>query len=481
MWYDNILGTVGQTPLVKLNSVTEGLPCTVLAKVEFFNPGGSVKDRIGQAMVEDAEARGLIKPGGTIIEGTSGNTGAGLALAAIAKGYRCIFTTTDKQSKEKVDVLKALGAEVIVCPTAVEPDDPRSYYSVARRLASEIPNSVYLNQYDNPANEQVHYETTGPEIWEQTEGRVTHYVAGAGTGGTISGTSRYLKEQNPDLKVIGVDPYGSVYYSYFHTGEFKHEDIYPYLTEGVGEDILAENMKFDIVDDYVRVTDKESMLMTRRMARDEGLFIGQSCGMAVAGTLQWLRDHADEVAEDDVVVVVLPDSGFRYLSKTYNDEWMQDHGFVEDQPTMTVDEVLTKRKGAKMEGVIAVTSSDTLGTAITRMAEYSISQLPVIDDGEVVGSLTESRILNQLIEEPDAREAPVKGIMGDPFPIVPRSLHLTHLSAFIEEGAGAILVEPNGDHAFEIITKSDLIGALAANGNGKGTKPRAGSSVGAST
>lgn len=480
MWYDNILGTVGETPLVKLNSVTEGLPCTVLAKVEFFNPGGSVKDRIGQAMVEDAEARGLIEPGGTIIEGTSGNTGAGLALAAIAKGYRCIFTTTDKQSKEKVDVLKALGAEVIVCPTAVEPDDPRSYYSVARRLASEIPNSVYLNQYDNPANEQVHYETTGPEIWEQTEGRVTHYVAGAGTGGTISGTARYLKEQNPDVKVIGVDPYGSVYYSYFHTGEFKHEDIYPYLTEGVGEDILAENMKFDIVDDYVRVTDKESMLMTRRLARDEGLFIGQSCGMAVAGTLQWLRDHADEVSADDVVVVILPDSGFRYLSKTYNDDWMQDHGFVEEQPGMTVDEVLSKRKGAKMEGVVSVTSSDTLGTAIKRMAEHSISQLPVIDDGEVVGSLTESRILNELIETPGAREESVQGIMGDPFPIVPRTLHLAHLSAFIEEGAGAILVEQNGDQAFEIITKSDLIGALAANGNGNGTKPHAGSSVGAS-
>ena len=480
MWYDNILGTVGETPLVKLNSVTEGLPCTVLAKVEFFNPGGSVKDRIGQAMVEDAEARGLIEPGGTIIEGTSGNTGAGLALAAIAKGYRCIFTTTDKQSKEKVDVLKALGAEVIVCPTAVEPDDPRSYYSVARRLASEIPNSVYLNQYDNPANGQVHYETTGPEIWEQTEGRVTHYVAGAGTGGTISGTARYLKEQNPDVKVIGVDPYGSVYYSYFHTGEFKHEDIYPYLTEGVGEDILAENMKFDIVDDYVRVTDKESMLMTRRLARDEGLFIGQSCGMAVAGTLQWLRDHADEVSADDVVVVILPDSGFRYLSKTYNDEWMRDHGFVEEQPGMTVDEVLSKRKGAKMEGVVSVTSSDTLGTAIKRMAEHSISQLPVIDDGEVVGSLTESRILNELIETPGAREESVQGIMGDPFPIVPRTLHLAHLSAFIEEGAGAILVEQNGDQAFEIITKSDLIGALAANGNGNGTKPHAGSSVGAS-
>ncbi len=482
MWHDSIMGTVGNTPLVKLNRLGADLPCTILAKVEFFNPGGSVKDRIGIAMIEDAEQRGLIKPGGTIIEGTSGNTGAGLALAAIAKGYRCIFTTTDKQSKEKVDVLRALGAEVIVCPTAVEPDDPRSYYSVARRLATEIPNSVYLNQYDNPANEQVHYETTGPEIWEQTEGKVTHYVAGAGTGGTISGTARYLKDQNPDVKILGVDPYGSVYYSYFHTGEFKEEDIFPYLTEGVGEDILAENMKFDIVDDYVRVNDKESMLMTRRLAREEGLFVGQSCGMAVAGMLQWLRSHKSELSEDDVVVVILPDSGFRYLSKTYNDNWMQNHGFIEEKPSMTVEEVLAERKGVKLKGVISVAPTDTLGDAIKRMAEHSISQLPVIDDGEVVGGLTESSILNKLIDEPESRSSEVKHIMGDPFPIVPRSLHLEHLSAYIDEGAGAILVEPNGEGSYEIITKSDLIGALAAagangNGNGNGVKRRPDSSL----
>ncbi|NBC19132.1 MAG: pyridoxal-phosphate dependent enzyme, partial [Bacteroidetes bacterium] len=391
MWHDNILGTIGNTPLVRINRLADDVPCTVLAKVEFLNPGGSVKDRIGVAMIEAAEASGDLKPGGTIIEGTSGNTGAGLALAAIAKGYRCIFTTTDKQSQEKVDVLRAMGAEVLVCPTNVEPDDPRSYYSVARRLADEIPNSVYLNQYDHPANAEAHYQTTGPELWEQTEGRITHYVAGAGTGGSISGTAKYLKEQNPSIKVIGVDPYGSVYYSYFHTGEFKHDDIFPYLTEGVGEDILAGNMDFDIVDDYVRITDKESMQMTRRLAREEGLFVGQSCGMALAGALQWLREHSDDLTEEDVVVVMLPDSGFRYLSKTYNDEWMRRHGFLEEKPDLTVAEVLTARE--KKGHMVAVAPDDTLAVAIRRMTEHGISQLPVIDETEVVGSLTESLIL----------------------------------------------------------------------------------------
>jgi len=311
MWHDNILGAIGNTPLVRINNVVGDLPCTVLGKMEFFNPGGSVKDRIGVTLIDRAEQEGKIEPGGTIVEGTSGNTGAGLAIAAIAKGYKCIFTTTDKQSQEKVDVLRALGAEVLVCPTNVEPDDPRSYYSVARRLAEEIPNSVYLNQYDNSANPKAHVETTGPELWKQTEGKITHFIAGAGTGGTISGTSRYLKEQNESVQVIGVDPMGSVFFKYFHEGVFDEDEIYPYFTEGVGEDILPENMDFDAVDDFVQVDDKTSMQMTRRLAREEGLFIGQSCGMAMAGALQWLNDHRDELSEDDVVVVLLPDSGFR--------------------------------------------------------------------------------------------------------------------------------------------------------------------------
>ncbi|MEZ4700324.1 MAG: cystathionine beta-synthase [Rhodothermales bacterium] len=461
MWHDNILGTVGNTPLVRLNRVAAGVPCTVLAKLEYFNPGASVKDRIGIAMVERAEREGLLKPGGTIIEGTSGNTGAGLALAAIARGYRCIFTTTDKQSQEKIDVLQALDAEVIVCPTNVEPDDPRSYYSVARRLAAEIPNSVYLNQYDNPANAEAHYATTGPELWEQTEGRITHYIASAGTGGTISGTARYLKEQNPDISVIGVDPYGSVYYKYFFTREFDKNEIYPYLTEGVGEDILAKNMDFDLIDDYVRVTDKESMQMTRRLAREEGMFVGQSCGMAVAGALQWCQTNRETLSPDDVIVVVLPDSGFRYLSKTYNDKWMRNNGFLERPNHLTVEEVVSLRRRRK--SIVQVQAGETLGDAIAVMTEHGISQIPVMEGDKVVGSLTEKGILKRLIEAPAARNERVREAMSDPFPIVPSSLHLEHLSAYLEEDMGAVLVE-RADGTYDIITKSDLISALANTG-----------------
>lgn len=462
MWHQDILGTIGDTPLVKINRLAEGMPCTVLAKVEFFNPGCSVKDRIGVSMVEQAEREGKLKPGGTIIEGTSGNTGAGLALVAIAKGYRCIFTTTDKQSQEKIDVLQALGAEVIVCPTNVEPDDPRSYYSVARRLAQEIPNSVYLNQYDNPANAEAHYQTTGPEIWDQTDGKVTHLIAGAGTGGTISGIARYLKEQNPDVKVIGVDPYGSVYHKYFHTREFDHDEIYPYLTEGVGEDILAKNMDFDIVDDYVRVTDKDAMIYTRRLAQQEGLFVGQSCGMAMAGALQWIQEQRDLLSPDAVVVVILPDSGFRYLSKTYNDNWMRNNGFIDRSTQLTVDQVMALRR--RSAGMVSAAPDDTLGEAISRMTEYGISQMPVLEGDQVVGSLTETRILNRMIERPEARNEKVIEMMGEPFPVVPSSLHIEHLSGYLDQATGAVLVHREDDNMYEIITKSDLISALASLG-----------------
>ena len=466
MWHDSVLDTIGDTPLVRINEIAEDLPCTVLGKVEFFNPGGSVKDRIGISMIEDAEEKGLIEPGGTIIEGTSGNTGAGLAIAAIAKGYRCIFTTTDKQSREKVDVLRGLGAEVLICPTNVEPDDPRSYYSVAKRLSEEIPNSVYLNQYDNPSNPKIHYETTGPELWEQTEGQITHYVAGAGTGGTISGTGRYLKEQSEDVTVIGVDPAGSVFHKYFHEGVFDEDEIYPYFTEGVGEDILPDNMNFDVVDDFVQVEDKPAMQMTRRLAQEEGLFIGQSCGMAMAGALKWMEDHRDTLTADDVVVVILPDSGFRYLSKTYNDEWMRNHGFLERKPDVTADEVLNLRPDHS--DLIAAAPGDAIGSVIERMTAEGISQMPVIDDGEVVGSVTETRILNRLIDAPDARTKPVRTIMGDPFPVVPASLHLDHLSAYLEQNAGAVLVDhgPDSRQGYSVLTKSDLISALARVGEG---------------
>ncbi len=459
MWSENVLGTIGNTPLVRLNSLTRMYPCTVLAKVEFFNPGASVKDRIGLAMVEAAERDGSLKPGGTIIEGTSGNTGTGLALAAITKGYRCIFTTTDKQSQEKVDVLRAMGAEVIVCPTAVEPDDPRSYYSVARRLAEETPNSVYLNQYDNPANAEAHYTSTGPELWEQTDGKITHLFSGAGTGGTISGISRYLKEQNKDVRSIGVDPYGSVYYKYFFTREFDEDEIYPYLTEGVGEDILAKNMDFDLIDDFVRVTDRDAMIYTRRLAREEGLFVGQSCGMAVAGAIQWLEANAESLKAEDVVVVILPDSGFRYLSKTYNDAWMRNHGFLSTRPEWTIAEIVTARRGAP--SVVSVTPSDTLGHAIDLMSQNDISQVPVIEGDSVVGSLSESIILNTLLKNPAALESEVRGVMAAAIPVVPPSLHLEHLSAYLEADPGAVLIK-DADGGYQIVTKSDLIRALSS-------------------
>lgn len=460
MWFDSIVDAIGNTPLIKLNAITKDLPCTVLAKVEYFNPGGSVKDRIGLAMIEAAERAGDLKPGGTIVEGTSGNTGAGIALAAIKKGYKCVFVTTDKQSLEKADVLRALGAKVMICPTNVAPEDPRSYYSVSARLAKKIPGAVHLNQYDNPANAQAHYETTGPELWDQTEGRITHYIASAGTGGTISGAARYLKEQNPDIKVIGVDTFGSVYHKYFFTREFDEAEIYPYLTEGAGEDILAGNMDFDIIDDFVRSTDRENMVMTRRLAKEEGLFVGQSCGLAVSGAVKWLETHQAQLSPNDVVVVLLPDSGFRYLSKTYNDTWMRGHGFLDEEGELVAGELINS--GGK--GVIAVSPSDTLQTAISRMVDNSVSQLPVLSGEDVVGCLTESVVLNRLIDEPGAKDHTVSDIMGDPLTVVDASMPVSGLSGLLREAPGAVLVRKT-DGALRIITKSDLIEALASRTN----------------
>jgi len=327
MYLNSITQAIGDTPLVKLQNVIGKTDGTVLVKVEYFNPGNSIKDRIAVKMIEDAEAKGLLKPGGTIVEGTSGNTGMGLALVAIAKGYKCIFTTTDKQSQSKIDILKALGAEVIVCPTNVEPEDPRSYYSVAARLAKETENCYYPNQYDNKSNLEAHYETTGPEIWEQTGGKVTHYVAGMGTGGTISGVGKYLKEQNPDAKVIGIDSVGSVYKKYFETGEFDKNEIKPYMTEGIGEDIIPGTIEFEYIDEVLQVDDKESALETRALAKEEGLFVGWSCGAAVAGAKKYLENNP--LKEGEVMVIILPDSGTRYIGKVYNDEWMKEQGFID--------------------------------------------------------------------------------------------------------------------------------------------------------
>lgn len=322
---NNILETIGNTPLVRLNKITADLPTTVLAKVESFNPGNSVKDRMALKMIEDAEADGRLKPGGVIVEGTSGNTGMGLALAAIVKGYKLICVSTDKQSKEKFDVLRAVGAEVVVCPTAVAPEDPRSYYSVSKRIAEETPNAWYVNQYDNPSNAQAHYEQTGPEIWEQTDGKITHFVVGVGTGGTISGVGRYLKEKNPNIKIWGIDTYGSVFKKYHETGIFDENEIYPYITEGIGEDILPENVDFNIIDGFEKVTDRDAAIYTRKLAREEGIFAGNSCGAAIKGVLQ-LSSH---FKVDDVVVVLLHDSGSRYIGKMYNDDWMLDNGFLD--------------------------------------------------------------------------------------------------------------------------------------------------------
>ncbi len=461
MWHDDVLGTIGTTPLVRVNKLAAHLPCTVLAKLEFFNPGGSVKDRIGIAMIEAAVEAGDLKPGGTIIEGTSGNTGVGLAIAAIARGYKCVFTTTDKQSPEKIAILRALGAEVIVCPTAVAPDDSRSYYSVARRLAGEIPNSVYVNQYDNPANTEAHIRTTGPEIWEQTDGKVTHLVVGAGTGGTISGIATVLKEHNRDVKVIGVDPHGSVYYKYFHTGEFDENEIYPYVTEGVGEDILAGNMNFDLVDDYVRVTDKESMLMTRRLCEEEGMFLGGSCGMAMAGALQWLEAHRDELTGDEVVVIIMPDGGYRSLGKVYNDVWMRQHGFLEERDSLTAAQLVDQRPVRdRRPGLVSVSTDTTLADAIELMREHDISQVPVTEDAEVVGSLIEQEILRVLIADPDARAHLVRDVMGAPFPIVEGSSPVQDFASRLGEDNPAVLVRRNGE--LSILTRSDLIGTLGA-------------------
>lgn len=330
MWKENILETIGQTPLVKLNKVTRSLKGTILAKVETTNPGNSTKDRMALRMIEDAEKSGLLKPGGTIIEGTSGNTGLGLAIAAAVKGYHCIFTTTDKQSQEKIDTLRAFGAEVIVCPTDVAPEDPRSYYSVSSRLVKETPNSWKANQYDNLSNRQAHYEQTGPEIWDQTEGRITHFVAGVGTGGTISGIGRYLKEQNPDIQVWGIDTYGSVFKKYKETGVFDPEEIYPYVTEGIGEDFLPENVDFEVIDHFEKVSDKDAALMTREFTRKEGIFAGNSTGAVVAGLLQL----GERLKEDDVVVLMIHDHGSRYVGKMFNEEWLKQMGYLENQITV---------------------------------------------------------------------------------------------------------------------------------------------------
>lgn len=457
MWYNSILETIGNTPLIQMNRIIESLNSTFLAKVEYFNPGHSVKDRIALKMIEDAEKEGKLKPGSTIIEGTSGNTGMGLAIAAAVKGYNCIFTTTDKQSMEKVNLLRALGAEVKICPTNVEPEDPRSYYSVAQQLSEEIPNSFYPNQYDNLSNTQAHYETTGPEIWKETKGKVTHFVAGMGTGGTISGTAKYLKEQNPDVKVVGVDSVGSVYDSYFRTGKFDKSQIQPYLTEGIGEDIIAGNMDFSLVDEVVQCPDREAFLTTRALAKKEGMFVGGSCGAAVWGAMQYARQ--EQLGKNDIIVVLLPDSGTRYVSKIFNDEWMISNGFLDDAPQYQAQDILSVKPTKNLE-LVTVSPDQTIGDAIKLMNEYKISQLPVRDRNKIVGSLHENRILNMLLEEPGSKKITVGEVMGEPFPVVPSDVRVDQLTKLLDKNNSAVLVSL-GNGEYNVLTRQDLIHALS--------------------
>ncbi len=453
MWHKSILELVGRTPLVQLQAVTRGIAPPVLAKVEYFNPGHSVKDRIALKMIEEAERHGFLKPGGTIIEATSGNTGMGLALVAAVKGYRCIFTVPDKQSKEKIDALRALGAEVIVTPTNVAPDDPRSYYSVARRLSQEIPNAFYPNQYDNLNNRQAHYETTGPEIWEQTEGRITHFLAGMGTTGTICGIAQYLKERNPAIQVIGVDTYGSLFQKLHETGQIDPREIYPYLTEGIGEDIVPGNLDLSLIDKIIKVSDRDGALMARKLARYEGLFVGWSCGSATWAALK----VAQNLSRSDVVVVLLPDHGTRYLNKLYNDAWMRAQGFLERTAELTVGDVL-QMKDRKLAVLATVSPEDPLRKAIDLMQRYEVSQLPVIAGDQVYGLLTESRLIEVLMDDPHAREAPVRQYVLDPPAIVLPSTPVDIVSKMLTRQMPALLVQL--EHGWDIITRSDILHAI---------------------
>ncbi|MDX8552625.1 pyridoxal-phosphate dependent enzyme [Tenacibaculum sp. 1B UA] len=447
----NILETIGNTPLVQLNSVTKEVDALVLAKVETFNPGNSVKDRMALKMIEDAEADGRLKPGGTIIEGTSGNTGMGLALAAIVKGYKCIFVISDKQSKEKMDILRAVGAEVVVCPTNVEPDDPRSYYSVSKRLGEETPNSWYVNQYDNPSNAQAHYEQTGPEIWEQTDGKITHFVVGVGTGGTVSGTAKFLKEKNPNIKIWGVDTYGSVFKKYHETGVFDENEIYPYITEGIGEDILPKNVDFSLIDGFTKVTDKDAAIYTRKIAKEEGIFVGNSAGSAIKGLLQL----KDEFKPDDVVVVLFHDHGSRYVGKMFNDDWMRDRGFLDEEITTAEDLI----KDHIDKPLVTVQTEELVSHAIERMRAFKISQIPVRDVNGFVGSVDESALLHSYLGDKNIAEKPIKDVMGRAYPTVKKTASIDEVSKLINKENQAVLVDlENGKH--HIITKYDIIRAI---------------------
>jgi cystathionine beta-synthase len=452
---NNILEAVGHTPLIRLNRINQGLEPQIYVKAEFTNPGGSVKDRIGISMIDQAEKKGLLKPGGTIIEGTSGNTGMGLALVAAVRGYKCVFTTTDKQSKEKVDLLKALGAEVIVCPTAVEPEDPRSYYSVAKKLAREIPNSYYPNQYENPMHPEAHYRTTGPEIWEDTEGKITHFVCGVGTGGTISGIGKYLKEKNPRVKIIGADPIGSLYYEKVKTG--KVGKALTYVVEGIGEDFFPKTMNLGILDDIFQVTDEECFVVARRLVKMEGIFTGGSGGGCVSVALK----VAEKLGPQDLLVAFLPDTGMRYLSKVYNDEWMRERGYVDAEVTLTAADVVhAKHKAGKVRELVIARPYQTVFHALRIMQEQDISQIPVFEETTPIGTIYEDQILNLALQGKDLRKLVIREIMGKALPAVPKDAPVGRVTYLLSHSNPAVFVEMGNAH-FEILTKYDLMGTIA--------------------
>lgn len=444
----NVLELIGNTPLVKLNSVTKGLKPLVLAKLEYMNPGGSVKDRIGIRMVEAAEKEGLLKAGGTIVEPTSGNTGVGLALAAAMKGYKCVFVMPDKMSDEKRRLLKAYGAEVVITPTNVEPDDPESYYSVSDRLAREIPGGYKPNQYANMNNPETHYLTTGPEIWDQTDGKIDAFVAGMGTGGTISGVAKYLKEKNSKIQIVGADPYGSLY-----SGDVAK----PYKVEGIGEDFIPETMNLDIVDEKITVFDKESFTMTRRLAREEGLLVGGSCGSAVMGAIKYIQKY--DLSEDKVVVVLLPDSGRSYLSKIFSDDWMKENGFMSEHSMNSYVIDLLNYKG-NGKGLLCIAGDKKVVDAIEIMKKNDVSQLPVFEGANVVGCVHENTILSSVLGDMSVAQKPIKDFMEKPFPTVNLENSVEDVYKKLSEGNSAVIVLENNIKPVDLITKMDLISFL---------------------
>ncbi|MET0635014.1 MAG: pyridoxal-phosphate dependent enzyme [Chitinophagaceae bacterium] len=452
---NNILETIGNTPLIRLNKVSRDLPCTVLAKVDYFNPGNSIKDRMALKMVEVAEQEGKLKPGGTIIEGTSGNTGMGLALAAIVKGYKCIFVTTDKQSKEKADILKAVGADVIVCPTNVMPEDPKSYYSVAKRLAAEIPNSYHMNQYDNLANRLAHYETTGPEIWKQTDGKITHLVCTAGTGGTITGVAMYLKEKNPDIKIWAIDVYGSLLTKYFRTGEIDMNEVHPYISEGFGEDFIPANYDMSVIDHFEQVTDKDGAVVARRLAKEEGLFCGYSAGSCFQGLIQTAaaKKGADALKKDDLVVCIFHDHGSRYVGKIYNDQWMIERGFLD---VKTFKDVVASRGTQKL---ITVNSDQSVAEAVELMQKYDIEQIPVMNGSGPVGAISEGGLFQKVFKNPDIKNSMIAEVLEPQLPLVGFDTPVEKLSSLINKGNGAVLAKDDAG-SYHIVTKYDVLQAL---------------------